>query len=85
MHMPARARQIHIALHLASFVTLHPPKSLQLRRLGGVRKYIACEPSSKTFAGLQERKMTSRHGNHWPGHVTVVASALVGVEGLVVT
>eukprot|EP00434_Breviolum_minutum_P015692 symbB.v1.2.013825.t1/scaffold990.1/size146246/7 len=25
-------------------------------RLGGVRKYIACEPSSKTFAGLQELK-----------------------------
>lgn len=23
-------------------------------RLGGVRKYIACEPSSKTFAGLEE-------------------------------
>ena len=26
------------------------------RRLGGERKYIACEPSSKTFAGLEEGK-----------------------------
>lgn len=26
-----------------------------VRYLGGVRKYIACEPSSKTFAGLKER------------------------------
>ena len=26
------------------------------RRLAGVRKYIACEPSSKTFAGLEEGK-----------------------------
>ena len=28
------------------------------RRLGGVRKYIACEPSSKTFAGLEEGNQT---------------------------
>ena len=32
-------------------------RSLQrgLRRLAGVRKYIACEPSTKTFAGLEDQ------------------------------